>query len=271
MNTPQLARQLLSLESEIIAFQREPYTPENLEDIESNLESGSPADFPKPFYSILDEASILVTIGPFEGANPNVARFAYTRTLVRLEGLATPIGSPRDHGCLQAELLHARSLVWHAKGETPKADHRPAAVLFDIYGQPFAYLKSLGEPNTAISWRQATFSTQAGAREVPANSLIRLVYDDSDEVQNEAGPAFAHPGLGLIAVRGGVGPLDVEFLRLANYRLPPIVRAGAFYAGTLEEPELASDRAAAEQLTGTKIKNLVFSLLKKSDVVTVAS
>lgn len=272
MSSPNLARQLLALEDEIIAYQQNPYfEPNRLEKIETDL-TGPLADakFPNPFYDIFDEASELLRTGPYEGADPRIARFAYTRVLVGLGRLTLPLGSVRDHGCLQAELLHSRSLAWHNSRKKPSSDHLPAAVLFDTHGQPFAYQKSLGEPNTAISWRKTTFGTQAGAREVPANSLIRLVYDDSAEVKNEAGPAFAHRGLGLIAAQSKIGPLDVEFLRLANQRLPKTARKAAFDAALYEEPELADNRVAAEQLTGVKIKTIILALLKKGAVTTVA-
>lgn len=275
----ELARQLFALEHEIMIFQPDPSFEsvgsrlERIEEIEGYLAGNPVTHFPTPFEDVFNEASTLLETGPYEGADTSSVRFAYTRTLLSLGKLSMPIGSVVDHGCLQEELLHARSLRWHkySSQRKPNPDHLPAAVLFDTQGQPFAYQKSLGEPNTAITWRRTTFGTQAGTRIVPADSLIRLVYDDSTETPNEAGPAYAYRGLGLIAIHEKSGPLDVEFIRLTNHKLPPTIREAAFRGGTLQESALLEDHFAATRLTGAKVRRLVFTLLKRGKATTVVA
>jgi hypothetical protein len=138
---------------------------------------------------------------------------------------------------LYEEFSFATSMAYH---NYEVRDAAPAIIFSDVHGVPTGYQKAHGEPLTYI-WRDAFIPTEAGARAVPADSLVRMIYQPGGELQEQL------KGLGLVAVRN-FQPLDVEFVRFNINNLPGKMYATILDSCIEQEPRMTAYTKGVRQL-----------------------
>ncbi|HKU18968.1 MAG TPA: hypothetical protein VJP80_06915 [Candidatus Saccharimonadales bacterium] len=146
-----------------------------------------------------------------------------------------------NRACFQAELRFARSLRHHdlSTPEDPKElemliSHEPAAILFDVAGEPFAYRKASGE-DTALAWREASLATEAGTYTIPQSMIFELQYEDGTD------PCDNHLGEGLISLAHAQPPQDAHLLRFSTTLVPREVARMAHRHAIANVPSYPTD------------------------------
>jgi hypothetical protein len=120
--------------------------------------------------------------------------------------------------CVQAELRLMRSLEFDESGfeiEKPLG----SIILFDAYGEPYAYEKSSGI-RSAYAWREAEVPTQYGVQWVPKDCFLDVQYSDED------GSADYAPRERLLVPPHRTVE-NIKFLRFSTAGLPLEVREQA--------------------------------------------
>lgn len=129
--------------------------------------------------------------------------------------------------CLRAELRLLRSLTFHANPSSGAADHTPAAILFDVNREPFAYQKATGMP-LAYAWRESHIETAAGLRLIPQDAFFDVRYPQG---QN---PLENYRGTGLVSLIDGPMPSNAFLQRFSATCLGPRLARSGYELASLD-------------------------------------